>query len=138
VHKKLEKNTRQLSEWHLNHLTLWLDGLPNADNLTDQVESVLFVTMPSESSKLCLGLIQKLSMTKQQVSKVLFSASHLRIEFIEQKDELAGSERRKQSLGFALGRANANRPSTGILHQQKKGKLTSSHHSTRIQIKCKN
>jgi hypothetical protein len=136
VRKKLEKYTHQLSERHLSRLALWLDGLRNADNLTTQVESASMVTMSSESSKLRHFLIQELSKTKQEVSRILSSASRLRIEFIMHKVEPAGSQLRKQNLGLGLGRHSSSRLST-VLRRQKKRKGGLSHHSTRIQIKCK-
>ena len=122
--KKLEKYTRQLSERHLNRLTLWLDGLRSADNLTKKTKSASLVTLSSETSRLRVSLIQELTESKEQVSRVLSSASRLNIAVKEQNANAPSIERRQQHRSLGLGGDNGSRLST-ILRQQKRKSNTS-------------
>ncbi|KAL3925413.1 MAG: hypothetical protein SGILL_000419 [Bacillariaceae sp.] len=134
VRKKLEKYTVKLSNRHLNRLKLWLDGLQNADNLILQPDSSSLVTLSAESSKLRLFLVQQLTTSKDQVSRVLFSASRLSIEANKPNTESAAPEARHPNIGLRLGGDNSR---LRAILRQKKRKSSSSHRSTRIRIKCK-
>jgi hypothetical protein len=130
--QKLEKYVEQLSRRHLGRLTVWLDGLQNADGLVRQSDKASLVSIPSEHAALRLVLIQQLSESKQEISRILSSASRLNVKAKTRNTEK--TERGPRSIAVGLGGLKNERFHKML--RQSNGKAKNKSHSTRIQIKC--
>lgn len=132
--KKLEKLVDKLTTRHLSRLTLWLDGLRNADGLKLQSASSSLVSLPSESLAPRLNLIHQLTVTKQEVSRVLSSSSRLNID--ARKGDINDDITNTRPITVSLGGKQIERFHLQLL-REKKRRTNRQSHSTRIQIKCK-
>ncbi|KAG7355890.1 hypothetical protein IV203_000576 [Nitzschia inconspicua] len=131
--KKLVKYMKQLTTRHLSRLTLWLDGLRNADGLVLQSGSSSLVSLPSKNASLRLDLLQQLSVAKQEVSRVLSSALRLNID--AEKTEAKDAEVATRPIGVSPGGIKNTR--FHKLLRQARPKANRANQSSRIQIKCK-
>lgn len=75
--ENFQKCVCHLARRHMPRLTVWLEGLTNADNLV--IGSTALVSLPSTTSTRCHELINQLAELKQTVSDVLNSATKLDI-----------------------------------------------------------
>mmetsp|Transcript_13887 Transcript_13887/g.29242 ORF Transcript_13887/g.29242 Transcript_13887/m.29242 type:complete len:594 (-) Transcript_13887:20-1801(-) len=91
--KKLQEISQKISDKHLVRLSAWLDGLRNSDGLVvravnehDEPSSATsLVSLSSEKNVLRLNLIGKLSVLKQEISRVLSSTSRLLLPNVQQQ-----------------------------------------------------
>ena len=86
IRNKLEKTIQKLSSRHLIRLSAWLDGLRNSDSLV-LMDSASLVALSSKNTELRLKLIKRLSVLKEEVTRVLSSASRLNIQVDKRKDQ---------------------------------------------------
>jgi hypothetical protein len=86
IRKKLEKTIQKLASRHLIRLSAWLDGLRNSDSLV-LMDSASLVALSSKNTELRLKLIKRLSVVKEEVTRVLASASRLNIQVDKRKDQ---------------------------------------------------
>ena len=92
--KKIQEIAQKISDKHLVRLSAWLDGLRNSDGLVaravnenehDELSAASLVSLSSEKNALRLELIAKLSVLKQEISRVLSSTSRLLLPNVEQQ-----------------------------------------------------
>jgi hypothetical protein len=86
IRKKLEMTIQKLASRHLIRLSAWLDGLRNSDSLV-LMDSASLVSLSSKSIELRLKLIKRLSVLKEDVTRVLSSASRLNIQVDKRKEQ---------------------------------------------------
>jgi hypothetical protein len=126
-----KKCVKLLAVRHMTRLSMWLDGLTNADNLV--IDSSSLVSLPSDVAHLRNNLVERLSDLKRTISSILSSASRLSVETVE-----AGNPSSSASSTHVVAPRlcdNSGRNSlVSAMQRQKHGKSKS---SNRIQIKCR-
>ncbi|KAL3940583.1 MAG: hypothetical protein SGBAC_004913 [Bacillariaceae sp.] len=73
----LGKLVKTLREKHLQRLSLWLDGLANADNLVKKSKNTALVLLPGPAIQQRPKLIRDLTAAKKSISSILSSAIRL-------------------------------------------------------------
>lgn len=76
---KFLKCVSRLSRRHMPRLSVWLEGLRNADNLVTSTNGKSLVSLPSDAASRRSQLVQRLTELKQTISSVLKSAVKLDI-----------------------------------------------------------
>jgi len=99
---KLTRLVKILREKHLPRLTLWLDGLVNADNLVKKSNAAL-ILLPASSIQQRQMLIRELTASKKSVSSILSSAVRL-----EEKSKAAAASTDTEENTNAKGNAGEN------------------------------
>jgi hypothetical protein len=143
--EKLRKLVHLLVDRHLPRLSLWLDGLTNADNLV--LKSSALVLLPPASTERRQQLVEKLSELKRSVSSILSSAAKLDKETTESSldgvHSTQSSAPQERTLAPRLGSTDSNNNNNSerasllgsISRQQKRRRQEA--RSNRIRIKCK-
>jgi hypothetical protein len=140
--EKLRKLVHSLVDRHLPRLSLWLDGLTNADNLV--LKSSALVLLPPASTERRQQLVEKLSELKRSVSSILSSAAKLDKETTESSLDGVHSNQssapQERTLAPRLGSTDSNNSERAsllgsIFRLQKRRRQEA--RSNRIQIKCK-
>ena len=142
--KKLEKLVEKLSNKHFVRLSAWLDGLRNADNLCG-TESASLVSISQEKNNLRLYLIKIISTLKQDISRIISSASQLNIQAFKGHDEFrctrSAQTCKKDARGstvLPMRRAKVLAPRGKIVLSQCAPKKNRNHHrNLKINIKFK-
>ena len=130
--KKLRKCIQRLSNPHFIRMNAWLNGLRNADSLVLQPGSASLVTLSSEQATLRALLIEQFTQSKQEVSRIISSASRLNVEAPKTESRQSSIPPRPIALGMGERDVKLDR-----LIRQQKQKTRKTSHSKRIQIKCK-
>jgi hypothetical protein len=132
---KLQKCVKLMASRHLPRLTLWLEGLTNADNLVSLMEtsSSSLVSLPSSTAQLRSNLVERLSDLKQAISSILSSATRLNLETGEEVNSTAPAPGAANVVAPRLGGAgNRKRPLVSSLQRKPKSRKA---RSARIEIK---
>ena len=86
-----QKLVQLLASRHLPRLSLWLDGLNNADNLVMN-QSHSLVLLPSESMARRQALLEQLTELKRSVTSILSSATRLQLLEINTPEKAFGKK----------------------------------------------
>ena len=125
------KCVKVLTRRHMTRLSMWVDGLTNADNLV--LENSSLVSLPSVTAQQRYELVERLSNLKQEVSSILSSASKLNIEI--------GHERAKRSLDSvnrtASPRLSGVNTTTSLVLSKRRETKRREARSNRVIIKCR-
>jgi hypothetical protein len=132
VFKKLQKCIHRLSNPHFIRMNAWLNGLRNADSLVLQPGSASLVILSSDQATSRVLLIEQLTQSKQEISRILKSASQLNLE--APKTESRSSSIPSRPIKLGMGKRDVK---LDQLIRQQKNKARKNSHSKRIQIKCK-
>ena len=128
-----KKCVKLLAGRHLPRLSLWLDGLINADGLI--LKSSTLISLSSDVARMRNHLVEKLSELKQEVSSILSSASRLNVEPREgenQSSSFSSTHLDAPRLGL-----NSERTSLASALKKKRKSKNKNPRSNRIQIKCR-
>jgi hypothetical protein len=135
---KLGKTVNLLANRYLPRLSLWLDGLINADNLV--LNKSALVLLPPEATGRRQALADHLSEKKQSISSILSSAAKLSVGertpagISEQTTSCFSS---KFALGLCVDSKKRSSLVSSMKRHQPQQKRRRQSRSNRIQIKCR-
>jgi hypothetical protein len=132
---------RVLTKSHMPRLTVWLEGLTNADNLVASRRSL--VSLPSDAATKRTNLVRRLAELRESVSAVLSSAKRLQLKSSTEGADVAEGERAAVSddaplilrLASSSNKGKSGRETLlSTIHRQRKSKCKGAR-SSKIRIK---
>lgn len=144
--KRLQKCLRSLSGRHVPRISMWLDGLTNADNLV--YKGGALVSLQNETSQLRGQLVDKLMEYKMSIASLISSTTRLSIDMArgdgERNDDPATHQTRQTNsstirLGFQNRQQQQQQPTIGrqslVSSLQRQQKRKKGRRPNRIEIK---